>query len=175
VERWKGLWPLFGLIAEEMAEYVPERFAAQMAEVKKTSPEWVISGTPFTTITFNSTYSTAVHRDKGDLDAGFSTLTVFREGDYKGGWLCFPQYRLAVDMQDGDLLLMDAHDWHGNTEFDPLPKRMGKGKLDGDPGFRRYSLVSYFRTDMVKCGTSADEYERGQMLTEARYKALVGE
>lgn len=175
VEKWQGLWPLFGRIAEELAEHVPDRYAAQMAEVQKAQPEWIIKGTPFSTITANFTFSTSVHVDKGDLDAGFSTLTVFRQGDYKGGWICFPQYRVAVDMQDCDVLLMDAHEWHGNTEFDPLPKRRGKGQLDGDPGFKRASLVCYYRTDITECGSGKDELERGQMLTERRYKSLIGE
>lgn len=174
-EQWRGLWPFFQCISDEMQEHVPQRFAAQMAEINKTEPEWVISGTPFTTITVNNTYSTAVHRDKGDLDAGFSTLVVFREGDYKGGLLVMPQYRVAVDMQDSDLLLMDAHDWHGNTPLDPEPERRSGGQLAEDPGYERISVVSYMRADLTKCGSAKDEFERGEILTENRYKALVGE
>ena len=82
----------------------PERFAEQMKHIRRTHPEWVIAGTPFTTVTVNNTYSTGVHKDQGDLEEGFSTLVVFREGHYEGGWLCFPEYRLGVDMQDCDLL-----------------------------------------------------------------------
>jgi Oxygenase domain of the 2OGFeDO superfamily len=175
VEKWRGLWPLLELIADAMREHVPERFAAQLEQAKQTQPEWVIKGTPFTTLTINNTYSTAVHTDKGDLDEGFSTLAVFRKGDFKGGHLVFPEYRLAADMQDGDLLLMDAHDWHGNTNFDPLPERDIHGKLVDDPGFERISLVSYFRTAMTECGTAEDEEERARIYAENRNRALVGD
>lgn len=114
-EQFRSLYPLFQDIGAEFKRHVPDRFVAQMDYVARTPEEWVIEGTPFSTITVNNTYPTGVHTDKGDLDEGFSTLTVLRRGDYTGGWLTFPEYRVAVDMQDGDLLLMDAHEWHGNT------------------------------------------------------------
>jgi hypothetical protein len=78
-------------------------------------------------------------------------------------------------MQDGDVLLMDAHEWHGNTVFDPDPPRNEHGRLLENPGFERISLVSYFRTNMVKCGTAQDEAERAQVLADNRNAALVGE
>lgn len=174
-EDWKGLWPLLNEIAKQLAENVPDRYANQARKAQQTSPEWVIPGTPFTTVTVNNTYSTSVHTDKGDLDEGFSTLVVFRSGEYKGGWLCFPAYRVAVDMQDCDLLLMDAHEFHGNTKFDPEPERAPNGILREDPGFERISVVSYFRTKMTECGTAADEAQRAQTYAENRLAAMVGE
>lgn len=172
---WQELWPLFEAIAAALQEHVPERYRAQAREAQQTAPEWVIPGTPFTTITINNTWATAVHQDKGDLDAGFSTLACFRQGDYAGGLLTFPEYRVAVDMQDRDLLLMDAHDWHGNTPLLPEPERDPNGKLVRDPGYERISVVSYFRTSMVKCGSASDEAERARIKAENRHAALLGE
>lgn len=174
-EKWTGLFPLFHRVAELFEQHVPERFAVQSREARKAAPEWVIPGTPFSTITVNTTYATGVHVDKGDLEDGFSTLVVFRDGEFKGGMLCFPEYRLAVDMQDCDLLLMDAHAWHGNTEFDPVPKRKVNGQLDGDPGFERVSVVSYFRTGVTLCGSASDEAELARAYAEQRNAALLGE
>jgi hypothetical protein len=114
-EQFSSLFPLFTDIGRFFQKCVPDRYAAQMEFVGRTADDWVIPGTPFTTITVNNTYPTGVHTDKGDLDAGFSTLVVLRRGQYSGGWLTFPEYRIGVDMQDGDLLLMDAHEWHGNV------------------------------------------------------------
>lgn len=174
-EKWHGLWPLFNFIGEQMKEHVPDRWAAQMQQVNGTAPEWVIRGTPFTTVTVNNTYETGVHTDKGDLNEGFSNVACFRNGDFKGGWLCFPEYRVGVDLQDRDLILMDAHEWHGNTSFDPKPKRKIGGGLDGDPGFERVSVVCYYRTAMVSCGSADDELKRAQVYAENRGAALVGE
>jgi hypothetical protein len=154
-ERFAELRPLFQAIGTEFAALVPDRYQAQMAYVAQTEPDWVIPGTPFTTITVNNTYPTGVHTDKGDLEAGFSNLTVLRKGDYKGGVFLFPEYRVGVDMGDGDLLLMDAHEWHGNTRIEPL-----------SDDAERISVVAYYRTKMARCGTAAAEAERAQDLAD---------
>ena len=175
-EKYRILWPLLEFIGKRMETDAPERHAAQMAEVQRTHPDWVIPGTPFSTVTVNNTYPTGVHKDEGDLDQGISTLAVFRRGSYRGGWLCFPEFRVGVDMQDGDLLLMDAHQWHGNVDFDPPVKRTMTGKIEGgDPGFERISVVSYFRTKIVSCSSVADEAEKRRLLAEHRAAAAVGE
>jgi len=145
-EEFRRLYPLFEHISRLLKEYVPQRFAAQWERAEATDPEWRVPNTPFTTMTVNNTYPTGVHVDKGDLDAGFSCLAVWRRGEYTGGHLTLPEYRLAVDMQDGDLLLMDAHQWHGNTALE-------LGSEDAE----RISLVLYYRTDMLACGTAGDE------------------
>lgn len=174
-EAWTELFPFLKEIARLLEENVPDRYANQMREAQRTAPEWVIPGTPFTTVTVNNTYATGVHTDKGDLNEGFSTITALRRGEFNGGTLCFPEYRLGVDLQDGDLLLMDAHEWHGNIEYDPKPERDLDGKIVGDPGFERISVVSYFRTNMVQCGSAQDEMSRRALVAENKTSALIGE
>jgi len=113
--QWQQLHPLLREIATHLARHVPDRHAAQAAQAAASDPAWIVPGTPFSTVTVNNTYPTGVHTDKGDLDEGFSTIAVHRRGTYTGGHLVFPAYRVAVDLHDGDLILMDAHQWHGNT------------------------------------------------------------
>lgn len=156
-EKWEGLTPLWQRVAEHLKEKVPERYAAQAREAERTHPAWVIPGTPFTTITVNNSYSTGVHYDKGDLDAGFSCLGVLRKGEYTGGNLVFPEYRVAVAMQHGDLLLMDAHDAHGNTK---MVCKCGETMLKAPCktcGAERISVVCYFRTKMTACDSPEGE------------------
>lgn len=160
-EGWDKVQPLFKYIADKFAEMVPERYQAQMDVVNQTQPDWVIPGTPFTTITINNTYPTGVHTDKGDLDEGFSCLATLRRGDYTGGMLTFPEYRVAVDMKDGDLLLMDAHEWHGNVA-------MEKHSEDAE----RISIVCYYRTGMQACGTFDEELAKAGELSD--YRSGVG-
>lgn len=187
VAEWDTLLPYFDRIARLFEAHVPERYVAQMVAVDNAEPDWVIAGTPFTTITVNNTYPTGLHTDKGDLDEGFSTLGVMRRGHYTGGWLSFPQYGVSVDMQDGDVLLMDAHEWHGNT-----PMLCGKcGTQLRKPGHvceghdiahveggyvtpERISVVSYFRTNIVECGSLAEENERRAALQEKRAGKALG-
>jgi hypothetical protein len=172
--RWPELLPVLAAIGGKFAEYVPERYAAQMKAVNDTAPEWVVPGTPFTTITVNNTFPTGVHKDAGDLDAGFSCLAVARRGNYAGGMLTFPEFRIAADMQDGDLMLMDAHQWHGNTrmtcecgrEMDGSVEILRGNELSDGPcrgcGAERISLVCYYRTKMAACGTAEEEAVKAQ-------------
>lgn len=61
---------------ECFAKNVPERYAAQMAMVKKTHPDFVLRAgkelTPWTTLTVNHNFQTFMHVDSGDLEEGFS-------------------------------------------------------------------------------------------------------
>jgi hypothetical protein len=165
--KWQALFPLFNEIDGYLREYVPRRHAAQLAAANETKPEWVVPGTPFSTITVNDTYPTGVHTDKGDLETGFSTLLCARRGDYTGGQLVFPEYRVAVDMHDGDLLLMDAHEWHGNAA---ISCRCGNTLRRPCPacGTRRLSLVTYFRTKLTSCGTAEEELGKARRRRELK-------
>jgi hypothetical protein len=147
--EFRQLYPLFEVVAEYFKKYVHHRYKKQMERTLKMEPDWRISSTPFTTMTVNNNYPTGVHTDKGDLEDGYSCLMVLRKGDYSGGNLVFPEYRVAVNMQEGDLLLMDAHQWHGNTNI----------TLHSEDA-ERISLVLYYRTDMMFCGTMEAEAEK---------------
>lgn len=157
--EWETLRPLFAHVTTKMQQYVPDRYEAQMDEIRQTHADWVVPGTPFTTITVNNTYPTGVHTDKGDLDKGFSTIFCLRRGRYTGGIFTFPEYRVAVDLKDDDLILMDAHQWHGNT---PIICACGESRTSycETCGAERISVVSYMRANMVRCGSEEEEIAR---------------
>jgi hypothetical protein len=166
--KWPELLPLWRSIAHHFEEHVPDRHAAQMKHANGCAPDWMIPGTPFTTITVNNTYSTGVHQDKGDLDEGFSCLAVTRRGTYAGGALTFPEFRIAADMREGDLILMDAHQWHGNTQIVCDCHNVLSDGPCSECGAERISTVCYFRTEMVRCGTQQEESERAVEWAERR-------
>jgi 2-oxoglutarate-Fe(II)-dependent dioxygenase family protein len=158
---WQALQPALKRVGEQFEQYVPDRYAAQMEEIERTHPDWVVPGTPFTTITVNNTYPTGMHQDKGDLDKGFSTIFTLRRGSYTGGVFMFPEFRLGVDMQDGDLILMDAHQWHANSAITcACGNRITRYCEDCQA--ERISVVSYMRTNMVRCASEQDEIRRAQ-------------
>lgn len=166
VDKWQALFPLFQAVDGYFKGHVPDRYANQEGFAKRTHDDWRIAGTVFTTVTVNRSYPTGVHTDAGDLDEGFSTLAVLRRGAYSGGIFTFPEFRLGVDMQHGDLLLMDAHQWHGNTPMfcGECGDQMGSTDLypdHEDCGSERISMVSYYRTKMAQCGSAEEEARRG--------------
>lgn len=162
---WQTLHPLLKAIAANLKEHVPDRYANQLAQAKSSDPAWIVPDTPFSTVTVNNTYPTGVHTDKGDLDAGFSTIACLRRGHYTGGQLVFPEYRVAVDMRHGDMICMDAHDWHGNVAIVCPCGTTLSGSCE-TCGAERISLVAYYRTKIAACGTPSEEFNKASELRE---------
>jgi hypothetical protein len=147
--RWGEMLPLVRAADAVFRTACPGRYAAQMAAVRRTPPDFVIPGTAFTTVTVNRNLRTRCHKDSGDLAAGFGVISVLRAGEYAGGHLVFPKYRVAVDLRSRDVLLADVHECHGNTA------------IVGEPGtYERVSTVYYFRERMTECGSAEEEQER---------------
>jgi hypothetical protein len=147
-EKFKMAYPFLQSLARGFKELLPWRYNNQMEAAKKIDSRYLVPETPFTTITVNKTFRTAAHRDAGDLDSGLSNLLVLsNNGNYTGGYLVFPQVRVAVNVRPGDLLLVNNHEViHGNTPI-----------VLGDENAERISLVCYFREKMLELGSH--EYE----------------
>lgn len=153
-ELFAATLPLIRAVDAVFAAVAPERYAVQRALAAKTSPDFAIHGTAFTTVTVNRNWQTAVHKDAGDLPAGFGVMTALAAGSYDGGYLVFPRYRIAVDMRTCDVLCADVHQWHGNTPLVGVPGR-----------FERISCVYYYRRNMILCGTAQQELEAAKRRT----------
>ena len=141
--------PFVQYIDKKYEELCPEHYAKQKAIAVGTNQNYVIGGTSFTTVTVNKNFRTAVHQDAGDYREGFGNLIVYREGHYDGGFFCLPEYGVAIDMQNNDLLFADVHKWHGNTEM-----------TNKSEDWLRISFVLYYREYMYKCSQPSEELER---------------
>ena len=160
-EKFKLALPYMQKLSKAFSEMMPQRWNAQNAACKKLDPEFVIPDTVFTTITVNKTFRTAAHRDAGDLSTGFSNLGVVTTPDcnFKGGYLVFPEYRVAINIRPGDLLLINNHEIiHGNTEI----------IIDNPEKDARYSIVCYFREGMLDLGEKKYEDYRYNFVKERR-------
>ena len=143
VAKWVNTIPLIKEANKQFKLLVPDRHKIQLTRARLT-PQFQIEDTSYSTITLNYDWRTALHKDKGDLDAGFGNLLVLEKSksipgsckDYEGGWLGFPMYGVCVDIRQGDFLAMDVHEWHCNTPI------TGTGRL---------SVVCYLRQNMIKC------------------------
>ena len=145
-----AVMPILQQLDDYFRAFVPERWMAQMKACDATDADWVFPHTPFTTVTVNRNFQTAVHKDVGDLKEGFGVMTAFGHG-YRGGYLCFPEYGVAVDMREGGVLFADVHEWHGNTPIVPFT-----------PTWERLSLVCYYREHMKDCGSAEEELRRAK-------------
>jgi hypothetical protein len=146
-EVFKKSFPYLEKLNAEFAKLLPERWGRQRAAANKLDPRFLIGNTVFTTLTVNRNFRTAAHRDAGDLSVGFSNLgVVANTKDYEGGYLILPEFRVAVNIRPGDLLLINNHEGiHGNTP------------IVGGDDVERISIVAYFREAMLELGSW--EYE----------------
>lgn len=135
-DKWEKSMPFFNIISKYYRELAPHEYKLQNSAIRK-SP-FRIGRTPFTTVTVNYNWRTACHKDKGDFTDGMGNLVVLGE-NVNGGYLGFPQFKIAVDVQPGDLAIMNVHEWHCNTEL-PIEENTV-----------RLSFVCYMRENMTEC------------------------
>jgi hypothetical protein len=157
-ELFAKSYPFLQSLNRGYKELLPWRWGNQKAATDKMDPRFMVPETVFTTITVNKSFRTACHRDAGDLNEGLSNLLVLGDGEYTGGYLVFPEYRVAVNVRPGDLLLVNNHEIiHGNTEI----------KLNHEKA-ERISLVCYFREAMLDLKSWDYELLRKQYVEERR-------
>ena len=144
-DEWSHLFPLIREVDERFKETDPEHHEKQRSFANKAHSDFVIEGTMFSTLTVNKNFRTSYHKDAGNLPQGISCMTVFRQGNWVGANLVFPQYRAAVKMDNLDMIIFDPHELHGNTNLVKISKDAV-----------RCSVVYYFRENIQEC-LSADE------------------
>ena len=151
-DKYKSGIPFVKFVDDKYKELCPDHYAKQKAIAQGTNQNYVIGDTAFTTVTVNKNFRTAVHQDAGDYPDGFGNLIAYREGDWTGGYFCLPQYKVAIDLQNTDILFVDVHKWHGNTDF-----------INTEEDWLRISFVLYYREYMYKCKQPAEELLKMKM------------
>lgn len=151
--------PFIQTLDRAFAELLPERYAAQKKFVNSIDRHFRIADTVFTTLTVNKTFRTAAHLDAGDYGPGFSNLLVLSNDDnFTGGYLVLPEYRIAINVRPGDLLLIANHTAvHGNTPI-----------VLGSETSERISVVAYAREDLSSLGTWEYEQTRKRYVESCR-------
>ena len=114
--------------------HLPEEHAHQMEYVDKVEKDFKIANTAFTTLYVLKNSPTATHVDTFDYPEAFGVMATL--GNFEGGAICFPRYRIAIDYRPGDVLLADVHQLHCNFPV-----------TDGE----RVSCVLFVRKDIHKC------------------------
>jgi hypothetical protein len=151
---------LMSYLAEAVADVfkfscVDEKWETQFKKASQTPPTFLIrtpeGHTPFTTITCNKSFRTTAHIDKNDLKEGFGVMCCL--GDFEGCDLVFPRYRTAVRYREGDVILADVHQVHGNTPL--LNPDRSEPHLGREP--ERLVCVFYYRQNMDQCESTFEK------------------
>ena len=158
-EQFAKCFPFLRKLNNQFKELLPVRWGNQRREADKIDQKFVIDETVFTTLTVNHNWRTACHYDAGDLHEGFSNICGITgpEGKgWKGAEFILPEYRIAINIQPGDMLLVNNHGGiHGNDA------------LIGDDN-DRLTIVAYFREKMVNLKSWDYEQLRKQYIEERR-------
>jgi hypothetical protein len=156
--------PFIKEIANYYQQIRPNEYNIQN-ERAQLSKEFTLDETPFSTITINRNFRTALHKDAGDF-GGIACLSVLEEGKFNGGLFMIPRYGIAINMRQGDLLIADVHQFHCNTELWTTPEQdkynqdhansfrnvnKGVGILGVEHDFSRLSFVCYLREKLIDC------------------------
>ena len=145
-ETFKEGIPFINFISEKYKELCPDEYSRQKAAADNTDENYIIGDSVFSTVTVNENFRTAIHKDAGDFKEGFGNLIVYREGSYDGGFFCLPEFGLALDLHNGDVLFVDVHKWHGNSEV-----------TNKSEDWKRVSFVIYLREKIQSCSSPSEE------------------
>lgn len=133
-EMLDGNERLIKLVDQLYRHYLREFYDKQRAEVEK-APGWRLWDTGFTTIYIAKNFRTAYHFDPGNLKGVMTALMPM--GEFSGGELVFPRWRLSIAFKPGDILFFNSAEiLHGN-----LP-------LQGE----RLSAAFYCERRIAECG-----------------------
>lgn len=144
-KAWETVLPMMRLVDKLYKQLQPVVHLKQYLESSKT-PDFQIADTAFSTLTVNLNWRTACHIDGGDFKDGYSVIMVAEEGKWSGSYLGYPRFKVCIDVRQGDFLLMDPHQYHANTELQPLTLN-----------YTRLSFVVYYRENMQKCAVADDK------------------
>lgn len=136
-QKWAEMIPIFKACNTIYKKTCPSDHKKQANFCKKIENDLLIPGTVFSTITINKNFRTCTHTDKGDFGDAMSVLLISGE-NFQGGYLGFPRLGLLIHCKPGDILFMNSHEPHCNTD------------INYEENGIRYSIVCYVRTNMDK-------------------------
>lgn len=187
-DKYTSGLPFIQRIDQCFKKLIPDAHQKQLCKANEKC-HLKIPKTCFSTITINRNFRTALHRDAGDYKEGFGNLTVIERGKYHGGYTCFPQFGVGVDVRRGDFLAMDVHQWHTNTpiyetdedkEFNDAMEPAFKDNPEvGTVGiynkYTRLTFVCYLREKISQCPDKQDlnEHELAHLKKSGHSKIIT--
>jgi len=147
-EIWELAKEFAGHICTLYEKWLPEEYERHTRQTNsEIVPDWVVPGTPFTTINFNVNHAIKHHRDAANQKGVWSNVIILRKNS-KGGLLVLPEYRAALTQVDGAIIIFDGQKvMHGVT---PIATQAG--------GYR-CSVVLYALDQFRNCYPYAEELE----------------
>lgn len=162
---------MFGLLSKAAQELwqtykqsLPEMSQHFESEAAAINPDWMKTGTPFSTININKNFAIKYHVDAANMGQVFSNVLISKKMA-EGGYFVMPAYRIALAQDDGWLAIVDGVNiMHGVT---PIKYH--------SPKSYRNSFVFYTLKNLRHCQCKTDELARMKAkATERAIKRMHG-
>ncbi|CCW64618.1 unnamed protein product [Phytomonas sp. EM1] len=151
--RWRDVFPMVDYVSQIYKHILPNQWAKQDAAIPDITR---IHNSPFSTLTINSHFRTASHRDTGDFDEGYGCLACL-EGNFKGLALTLDQFRVNFVLRPLDVLLFNTHHLHSNTESESM-----------EDNWTRLTCVFYYRKALGEPASYAEYQRRFQAALDSK-------
>ena len=168
IDKWEKMQHIARVNEIALKRFCPDIWKLQLTYADECIEEkYHLGGAPITTLSANKyttggTQKMSAHVDGKDLEFGMTTMCVFRIGNFGGAYLTFPRYGVAIEADDGDVLIADSNELHGVTP------------ITGD-GIR-LSCVAYCSTDVATKGRGGKpEKPIGQHANKKENRGTLGD
>ena len=168
IDKWEKMQHIARVNEIALKRFCPDIWKLQRTYADECIEEkYHLGGAPITTLSANKyttggTQKMSAHVDGKDLEFGMTTMCVFRIGNFGGAYLTFPRYGVAIEADDGDVLIADSNELHGVTP------------ITGD-GIR-LSCVAYCSTDVATKGRGGKpEKPIGQHANKKENRGTLGD
>lgn len=141
IEKFENAYDFINAVNQLFKMNVPDKYQSQYN--KSIETDFHIKDTAFSTITVNYNFRTALHKDSGDYQNGFGNIVVINK-NILGGHLLLPQYKLAIQIDNGDYCTFNVHEWHCNSLIHY------NSELSKNDSYRM-SFIFYLRDKLEKC------------------------
>ena len=120
-DRWETLQKISTINETAFQKAFPEKHKTQKLfcekHIKKSHRIGIYTALTSNQYKEEETEHMSFHIDKGNTKFGFTSMCVFRVGKYKGAYLIFPRWEVAVDVDDGDIILANSSQIHGVSQI----------------------------------------------------------
>jgi len=151
-DRWEASIPLIENMSDIFQEIDTEKWKVLDDNI---NDDYRIGKSAFSTVTINSSWQSACHRDANNGKDMFACMAVIEDhenhNNYDGGFFCLPEFKIAFDARHGDVLICNTQQYlHGNSPLVPKEPSKIVGKYSAQDitngwYFNRLSIVAYIK------------------------------
>ena len=156
-DRYEKSIPLIEKISNEVEQIDKSVFINNLEIL---NPEYKIGNSCFSTVTINSSWQSACHRDANNGSDSLAAMLVLtdpkNDNHYIGGYFLLPEFKMAFNVRHGDVIICDTQKYlHCNSPLEPSEPNKIVGNytaqvISNNWYLNRLSVVCYLKKLCLK-------------------------